>query len=729
MSLDESRTRDRSVTLLGILAYILQSFAFGVLYFFLVRLGVDLVSAYPSATPIWSPAGFALAAVLVGGYRFVPAIFAAAFLAGAPSVDATYAAASAAGAATQACAGALLINSFANGQKAFAAPATIVNFLLICMFAAAIGAAVSAGVHAGVGPLRPDNIDWADLARTWFPFWVGDLVSMLLITPFVVLWVTDHPRSLAVQPFLETSVLVGLASALGAAAFSPLLAEIPNRMPWGVVALPLLLWTALRSGPRSTATLVLVLSGLLLWGTIVGSLPLASSAGESSTLLAAMVVIGIAVPSLMLAADAALRRRTERILNEYRRELAEARIQFAEAQKMEAIGRLTGGVAHDFNNLLTVIAGNLEIAQRHLESSGDGPTEERLRRVVNNAMRGAQRATTITQRLLAFSRKQPLEPKPLDLNKFLRDLSDFLRRSLGETVALEILGGDGLWHVEADPIQLEATILNLAVNARDAMPKGGRLTITTRNTVLDENYSGKDDEFVAGDYVEIALRDTGTGMPPDILARVFEPFFTTKVAGQGTGLGLSQVYGFVKQSRGHIHIDSQYGEGTTVKIFLPRLAREPDHEKAPETELAADIEPTILVVEDNHDVRAYVVEILRELHYRVLETHDAESALAMVDRNDAHIDLLLTDVVLPGMNGRQLAEALKLREPGMRILFMSGYSQDALVHEGRLDPGVQLIQKPLSQELLEQRVRAMFENGRPHGQQANGGAGAAKAIA
>ena len=503
-----------------------------------------------------------------------------------------------------------------------------------------------------------------------------------------------------------------MAGAFGVVVFSPLLAEMPNRAPLGVLAILPLLWAALRRGPRDTATVALMLSGFVVWGTISGGGPYAHSIREESSILLLMVMIGIAMPSVTLAADVALRKRTERILREARRELGQAREQFAQSQKMEAVGQVTGGVAHDFNNLLTVIVGNLDIAQRHLESWTEGPAE-RLRRVINNAMRGAQRATTITQRLLAFSRKQPLDPKPLDINKFLNGLSDFLRRSLGETVALDIVGADGLWQVEADPTQLEAAILNLAVNARDAMFEGGKLTIATSNSFLDEDYCRHHEELVAGQYVQIAVSDTGTGMSKDILERAFEPFFTTKVAGQGTGLGLSQVYGFVKQSSGHIQIDSEPGEGTTVKIYLPRLLGEIGNDQRQEREVAAaDVARTILLVEDDHDVRAYVVEILRELHYRVLEAHDADSALGIVDRNDVQVDLLLTDVVLPGMNGRQLAEELRVRQPGIRVLFMSGYSRDAIVHEGRLDPGVELMQKPLTQEVLEEKIRAILDSAR-----------------
>ena len=418
-------------------------------------------------------------------------------------------------------------------------------------------------------------------------------------------------------------------------------------------------------------------------------------------------MIGIATPSLVLAIDGAQRRRTERILRDTRVELGEAREQFAQSQKMEAVGQLTGGVAHDFNNLLTVIVGNLNIAQRHLASLSEAPAE-RLRRVINNAMRGAEKATDITKHLLAFSRKQPLDPKPLDINGLVRGLSDFLRRTLGETITLEIAGAKGLWQAEADPLQLESAILNLAVNARDAMQPGGKLTITTANTILDEKYCQHHEGLVAGEYVRIAVGDTGSGMSPEVLERVFEPFFTTKKAGQGTGLGMSQVYGFVKQSRGHIEVDSKQGRGTIVTIYLPAV-RGRTREAQPERQRsAADAAPTILLVEDDHDVRSYVVEILRDLHYRVLEAHDAESALTLIDRTDVRVDLLLSDLVLPGMNGAQLAKQVKARQPEARVLIMTGYSREAVVDQWPVDDSVEMLQKPLTQDALERKLRMVM---------------------
>jgi CheY-like chemotaxis protein len=318
----------------------------------------------------------------------------------------------------------------------------------------------------------------------------------------------------------------------------------------------------------------------------------------------------------------------------------------------------------------------------------------------------------LTQRLLAFSRQQPLDPKPLDVNKFIAAEVEFLQRSLGETIEVEAVGSAGLWPVEVDAHQLGAALLNLAVNARDAMPNGGKLTIETSNALLDQDYCSANPEVIPGQYVMIAVSDNGTGMTKEVADRAFEPFFSTKGAGQGTGLGLSQVYGFIKQSKGHIKLYSEVGEGTTVKIYLPRLLQEID--RRDEEEQAAEVvegpgHETILLVEDDRDVRAYLVEVLRDLNYRVLSAHDAVSALGLIKEGDIRIDLLLTDVVLPGMNGRQLAEQAKNRRPGLKVLFTTGYSRNAIVHQGRLDPGVAMIQKPITQEGLAARIRDLLD--------------------
>ena len=397
---------------------------------------------------------------------------------------------------------------------------------------------------------------------------------------------------------------------------------------------------------------------------------------------------------------------TER--HETQRKLKAAQEQLAVSQKMEAVGQLSGGIAHDFNNLLMIVIGNLETAQHQAMKP---PINTRLTRALSNAMRGAQRAAALTGRLLAFSRRQALDPKPMDVNKFLSGASDFLQRSLGEKIQIETVGAAGLWNVEVDHNQLESALVNLAINARDAMPNGGKLTIEGANVFVDENYIQQNPELKPGQYVAICVSDTGAGMPADVLNRAFDPFFTTKELGQGTGLGLSQVYGFVKQSGGHIKIYSEVDQGTTVKIYLPRLRGAAANEDAElkEAPLGAEKSETILVVEDDSDVRAYLGDVLRGLDYRVLAAPHAEAALEILRQNNGTIDLLLTDIIMPGWNGRDLAKEAERLRPGMQVLFMTGYSRNAVVHQGRLDEGVDLLQKPVSQALLASRVRAALD--------------------
>lgn len=377
-----------------------------------------------------------------------------------------------------------------------------------------------------------------------------------------------------------------------------------------------------------------------------------------------------------------------------------------QAQKMEAVGQLTGGVAHDFNNLLQVILGNLESLHRSLpEASG------RVQRALKQAMSGAQRAASLTQQLLAFSRRQPLDPKPIDVNALVQGMSDLLHRTLGETISVETVNAAGLWRVEADPNELEAAVLNLAVNARDAMPEGGRLTIETGNAHIDDDYAQTQAEVVPGQYVVLSVSDTGVGMDAATIRQAFEPFFTTKPVGKGTGLGLSQVYGFVKQSGGHVKIYSEVKHGTTVKIYLPRLLGEAGAAVALESHPVPEGQKseTLLVVEDDHDVRAYSVESLRELGYRVLEAHDGPSALRLLEQ-EPHVSLLFTDVVLPGgMTGAQVAAQARGLRPDLKILFTTGYARNAIVHQGRLDAGVQLITKPYTFEALAAKVRDILD--------------------
>jgi PAS domain S-box-containing protein len=386
--------------------------------------------------------------------------------------------------------------------------------------------------------------------------------------------------------------------------------------------------------------------------------------------------------------------------------LEEAQEHLAASQKLEAVGQLSGGIAHDFNNLLMIVIGNLETAQRYVREHAAAPN---LVRALNHAMRGAQRASALTSRLLAFSRRQSLDPKVIDVTKFLGSTAEFLQRSIGETVEIEAVGGAGLWQVEADPNHLESALVNLAINARDAMPDGGKLTLEAASVFADEEYHRSNPEISIGQYVVISVTDNGTGMSPDVVGRAFEPFFTTKELGQGTGLGLSQVYGFVKQSGGHVKIYSEVGHGTTVKLYLPRFlgqASEEDEDLEPLAE--GENGETILVVEDDKDLRFYLVNVLRDLGYRVVSTSSAQRAIAFL-QGERPFDLVLTDIIMPGSNGRELGRKIKELRPKLPVLYMTGYSRNAIVHQGRLDEGVELLQKPIAQAVLAARVRTLID--------------------
>ena len=387
--------------------------------------------------------------------------------------------------------------------------------------------------------------------------------------------------------------------------------------------------------------------------------------------------------------------------------LEETRERLAQSQKMEAVGQLTGGIAHDFNNMLHVMLGSLAMIGRRLTTQ-----EPALLRHLEIARQGAERAATLTRQLLAFSRRQPLQPRPLDPNRLVSGMSELLRRTLGEGIAIETVLAGGMWPMAADANQLESAILNLTLNARDAMPNGGRLTIETANSHLDEGYAREHAEVTPGQYAMIAVSDTGAGMTREVAEKAFEPFFTTKGVGSGTGLGLSQVFGFVKQSGGHAKIYSEPGQGTTVKLYFPRhLAEAVAAEEAsapPTPALRGAQSETILVVEDDEAVRAYAVDALRELGYRVLAAPDAADALRQLDAEPA-VDLLFSDVGLPGgMNGRELADEAQRRRPGLKVLFTTAYARNAIVHQGRLDPGVELIVKPFTYDALAAKLRRVL---------------------
>ncbi|WP_158818513.1 CHASE3 domain-containing protein [Methylocapsa sp. S129] len=378
--------------------------------------------------------------------------------------------------------------------------------------------------------------------------------------------------------------------------------------------------------------------------------------------------------------------------------------QLRQAQKMEAIGQLTGGIAHDFNNMLGVVTGSLDLMLRRIQK-GDFAIE----RFAESALKATHRAAALTHRLLAFARQQPLSPEAIDANKMIGAMSDLLRSTLGEQIRIETVTAGGLWTTQADLHQLESAVLNIAINARDAMPDGGKLTIETANAYLDEAYCHEEGNIEPGQYVMVAVTDTGEGMKAEVAARAFDPFFTTKPVGVGTGLGLSQVYGFVKQSKGHIKIYSEVDAGTTVKIYLPRRVGEAGEVKKPLAQEApvGSVGERILVVEDDASMRRMTVEAIRDLGYAVFESDGAAGALALLA--DQPITLLLTDIVMPEVNGKKLADEATRRQPDLKVLFMTGYTRNAVVHGGVLDAGVQILGKPFTVQQLAAKLRAALD--------------------
>ncbi|MFJ4246980.1 hypothetical protein SAMN04488483_1199 [Pseudomonas helmanticensis] len=378
-----------------------------------------------------------------------------------------------------------------------------------------------------------------------------------------------------------------------------------------------------------------------------------------------------------------------------------------QSQKMEAVGQLTGGIAHDFNNMLTGIIGSLELLRRRLAR---GRTDD-LDSLIDLGVTSANRAASLTHRLLAFSRRQSLDSKAVQMNTLVLSMGELLERSLNESIHLDMRLNDKLWVAEADPNQLESALLNLVINARDAMPEGGKLVVETSNQVLQSEFTEAYSNLEPGDYVMLSVTDNGSGMPQSVINRAFDPFFTTKPIGQGTGLGLSMIYGFSKQSRGHVSIDSEIDQGTTVRLYLPRFRGEEDEQPVADsgqTPYAMDGE-TVLIVEDDPAVRVLVSGVLSELGYAFVEASDADGAVPILNSTQ-RIDLLISDVGLPGMNGRQLAEVGRQYRPGLKVLFITGYAEHAAVRGGFLDPGMQMITKPFTFDLLTAKVREMIKS-------------------
>jgi signal transduction histidine kinase/TusA-related sulfurtransferase len=397
----------------------------------------------------------------------------------------------------------------------------------------------------------------------------------------------------------------------------------------------------------------------------------------------------------------------EQRIQEAIKERADVEEALRQAQKMEAVGQLTGGIAHDFNNLLAGILGSLDVIERRLTQ---GRTEG-LDRFIVGAQTSAQRAAALTQRLLAFSRRQTLDPKPTEVNRLIVGMEDLIRRTVGPSITVEVVGAAGLWTTKVDASQLENALLNLSINARDAMPNGGRLTIETANKWLDGR-AGSERDLAPGQYISICVTDTGTGIPKDIVDRVFDPFFTTKPIGQGTGLGLSMIHGFMRQSGGQVRVYTEEGQGTTMCLYLPRYIGPMEQEQAHQNRSIQELGSgeTVLVIDDEPTVRMLIVEVLEEAGYAAIEAEDGPSGLKVLS-TDARIDLLITDVGLPGgMNGRQVADAARQHRPDLKVLFITGFAENAAVGNGYLEPGMEVLTKPFVMAELADKITEMIEH-------------------
>jgi signal transduction histidine kinase/CheY-like chemotaxis protein len=663
-------------------AYAIELLAIGLLYLAIAKIGLAVASIHPSASPIWPPTGLALAAVMLRGYRVWPAIFLAAWLANATTAGSVYtSSAIALGNTLESLVGGYLISRWSDGLRTFDSPAGVARFALIALIAATpISATVGVGSLALAG-----YADGAGIASTWLTWWLGDLAGALVITPVIVLWAQSSSVARQREDLLETGAVIAAAIAVGLLAFSPLIDQTPSRDPLGFLAVLPLMWAALRRGQRDTATVALVLSCFALWGAMSGEGPFARSTLNDSLLLLIMYMISTSIPTLALSANVAVHRQTERSLREAHTELGrtvqerttaleETREALHQAQKMEALGQLTGGIAHDFNNVLTVITNSLESARRSTDK--DAKTRKRLDRALQAARNGA----SLVQQMLVFARRGPLQVQATDINKIIDSAMAMFSRSCPETIEVRTDLAADLRFATADATQVQTAILNLTVNARDAMPSGGRLTIRTSNTALSAPA-----RLPSGDYITVTIEDTGEGMSPDVLARAFEPFFTTKEIGKGTGLGLSMVYSTMQQMGGDVGIESRPGEGTTVRLMLPVAGPPPSDVPA-----ASVSPPTVgppatgpvglLYVEDDPLVSLATVDLLEGAGYAVHAAPDARRALELLDQHP-EIDLMVTDIGLPGMDGRELAAEARRRRPGLKLVFLTGYDRSGTIGE------------------------------------------------
>ncbi|MGE0862307.1 MAG: MASE1 domain-containing protein [Vicinamibacterales bacterium] len=644
-----------------------------------------------SLTPIWPPVGLAVAIVYLGGFRLLPGIVLGSLAVNVSREALPWAVFIALSQVIQP----VLVVRILRALKFDPRLERVRDPIILSLIAGPAGALAAAvfviGISFLAGRVAPGEFLY-ELTLWWLRDWLGTMVMATLI----LAWVKGRSPAWS-WPRIAEAVGLMLVLFFGAQLVFGLWGIFADRdVPIVFIFFPILGWAGLRFGPRGAATLVALIAGFALAIAGLGVGPFAAFPVEFTQFLLFVFLTlgslsGQLLAAIMAERDDALERRL--LLEE----------QLRHSQKMEAVGRLAGGIAHDFNNLLTAIIGYTEIVLTSLD-----PKDER-RADAEEIGRAAMRAADLTRQMLAFSRRQVLQPKIIDLNTALSKVEPMLRRVIGEDIVMTVTGKAAAPHVRVDPGQVEQVVMNLVVNARDAMPQGGRLTVETADAVLDEAAVADQTDVKPGPYVMLSVSDSGVGMPPEVRARIFEPYFTTKDVGKGTGLGLSTAYGIVRQSDGHIAVSSELGLGTTFRIYLPRAEAPPQVPVDPSVEKMPDGTEHILIVEDDASVRRLSKELLLRLGYSVTEAASGRAGLALGSDDTRHFDLALCDVILGDMSGPAVAEALRALRPSIRVLYMSGYTDEAIVKTGVLDEGKPFLQKPFTPMQLAKKIREVLD--------------------
>ncbi len=657
----------------------------------LAELVVMPTSGGRTVTPIWPPVGLAVALIYIGGYRLLPGIVLGSFLVGIFRHPWPLALIVASVQVVQPIVDVRILRALKFDPRLERVRDPVILAVVAGPVGSFLAAALAVGLYVVAGRIPQERI-----AYEFVLWWMRDWLGVMVAAPLVFAWAYGReikwtwPRvgegvALLVALFLSSQVMFGLWGLFAT-----------RNVPVAFVFFPIVGWAGLRFGPRGAATVVALISGyaIAIAGMRIGpfsEFPIEFVHTLFFSFLSLGALSGLLLAAIMAERDDAM---TKRLLLEE---------QLRHSQKMEAVGRLAGGIAHDFNNLLTAIIGYTEIVLHGLD-----PKDER-RADAEEIGRAAMRAADLTRQMLAFSRRQVLQPKIIDLNKALTKVEPMLRRMIGEDIVMTVNGRAANAFVRVDPGQVEQVVMNLVVNARDAMPQGGRLNVETGEAMLDEVAVADTPDARPGDYVVLSVSDTGVGMPPEVRARIFEPYFTTKDVGKGTGLGLSTAYGIVRQSDGHIAVASELGAGTTFRIFLPRseapapVAVDAGGERMPEgTEY-------ILLVEDDSSVRRLSKELLVRLGYSVTEAASGRAGLALGTDDSRHFDLALCDVILGDMSGPAVAEALRALRPSIRVLYMSGYPDEAIVRTGVLEDGKPFLQKPFTPMQLATKIREVLD--------------------